>query len=202
MRLHYIIFTILFLCTSLGYSQVDTAALKTQFDKYTNAVKNKDYRQATGYMPASYFDFYNKEQWIKEMKQAMESPDTEITIHQSQINNIAAAVLDSGSYYVPFDYTQNFDIEYLNLFSPADDEDSRATTIKFIEGMMKESIPEAVITYNKSKEAFEVSSKKNALAIYNQESNDWKFLVLEPSLKNIWTNVVPAPVLKKINYEK
>ncbi len=197
---YYVVFMT---CHLLCSAQADLGNLKTDFARYASAIKDSKFAQATDYMPSILFNYYNKEQLIKEMKQAMESPDTKIIVHGLDVNQTMPPVIVDGITYISFNFNQKFDIQYLNLFDATDDEQSRQSTIKFIEQMMKESIPEARIKYDGDKDAFSVDSSKRAVAMHSSEKGDsWKFLVIEPSLKSILYKIVPAQVLQKLNYEK
>lgn len=179
--------------------QSDNQQLTSDFQKYSNALKSRQYTQATSYMPEALFDIYDKEDLVQEMKQTFESSDTKVNINTVEISQIGEKMLvDGDGSYIPFTFNQKFDIQYVNLFDATDDEQSRDSTTKFIVDMLNESIPESVIKFDKKQEVFKVDSIKKAVAIKSSTDNSWKFLIFEPSLKNSLEQLLPAAVIQKM----
>lgn len=179
--------------------QSDNQQLTSDFQKYSNALKSRQYTQATSYMPEALFDIYDKEDLVQEMKQTFESSDTKVNINTVEISQIGEKMsVDGDGSYIPFTFNQKFDIQYVNLFDATDDEQSRDSTTKFIVDMLNESIPESVIKFDKKQEVFKVDSIKKAVAIKSSTDNSWKFLIFEPSLKNSLEQLLPAAVIQKM----
>lgn len=179
--------------------QSDNQQLTSDFQKYSNALKSRQYTQATSYMPEALFDIYDKEDLVQEMKQTFESSDTKVNINAVEISQIGEKMsVDGDGSYIPFTFNQKFDIQYVNLFDATDDEQSRDSTTKFIVDMLNESIPESVIKFDKKQEVFKVDSIKKAVAIKSSTDNSWKFLIFEPSLKNSLEQLLPAAVIQKM----
>lgn len=178
--------------------QSDNDQLTADFQKYSNALKSRQYTQATAYMPEALFEIYNKEKLVQEMKQTFESADTKVDIKDVSITKMDVEMVESNTTYIPITFRQKFELEYINLFDATDDEQSRASTTKFIVQMLNESMPESTISFDKNQEVFVVNSTKQAIAIKTKNDTSWKFLIVEPSLKNVLDRILPATVIQKI----
>ncbi|PRP66951.1 hypothetical protein BST86_07495 [Nonlabens agnitus] len=187
-----------FLTTSfMGVAQSDEVQLKSDFAKYASALKSRQYTQATSYMPDNLFNVYNKEKLVQEMKQTFESADTEVKINSVEVVSMDSKIVDGSQVYIPFQFRQQFELKYINLFDATDDEQSRDSTTKFIVDMLNESLPDSSIRFDKKKEVFAIDNLKNALAVKSTTDDTWKFLVIEPSLKNVMGRLLPATVIQK-----
>ncbi|WP_194851280.1 hypothetical protein [Nonlabens antarcticus] len=194
-----IIFFITLIVSSTGVAQGENEQIKTDFQKYSNALKSKQFTQATSYMPDAIFDVVSKQQLVQEMKNTLDSSETEIKINGIVISGFGTAMNVGNTDYVPFNFTQKFDIKYLNLFDATDDEQSRNSTTKFIVQMLNESMPESNVSFDKSTEVFKVSSLKQAVAVKTNGSANWKFVVIEAQLRSELASILPAAVVKKLN---
>ncbi len=191
---------LIFLCaSSFSFAQGESEQIKADFQKYANALKSKQYTQATSFMPEAVFTVISKDQLVQEMKNTLDSSETEIKINGIEITSIGTKMTLDGTDYTPFSFTQNFDIKYLNLFDATDDEQSRNSTTKFIVQMLNESIPESNVSFDKKIEVFKVSSAKRAVAVKTTNGGNWKFLIIEAQLRSQLAKILPAEVLKKIN---
>ena len=182
-----------------AFAQADNEQIKADFQKYSSALKSRQYTQATAFMPDNLFDVYSKDKLVQEMKQTFESEDTEVRINAVDIVRLDQKIIvENSGIYVPFIFVQKFDLKYINLFDATDDDQSRNSTTKFIVDMLNESMPESTITFDKKEEVFKVDSSKSAVAIKLNNQSNWKFLVIEPSLKNLMDRLLPSTVLQKI----
>lgn len=180
-------------------AQTDKEQVKIEFQKFSSAIKSRQYTQATSFMPDQLFVIYDKQKLVQEMKQTFESADTKVKINAVEITSFLDKVVVEGkASYIPFNFVQDFELKYINLFDATDDDESRNSTTKFIVDMLNESIPESVIGFDKKQEVFTINSTKKAVAIKQKESNSWKFLVIEPSLKNVVGNLLPPSVIQKL----
>lgn len=194
-----IILFIYLIVSSSVFAQVENEQIKSDFQKYANALKSKQFTQATSYMPDAIFDVVSKEQLVQEMKNTLDSSETEIKINGIAITGYGDAMNVDNTAYVPFNFTQQFDIRYLNLFDATDDEQSRNSTTKFIVQMLNESMPESNVSFDKQTEVFKVSSAKQAIAVKTSGTDNWKFVVIEAQLRSELASILPAAILKKIN---
>ena len=64
-----------------------------------------------------------------------------------------------------FNFIKNLNFKYVNLFDATDDEQSRASTTRFIVDMLNESIPDSTIGFNDKAEVFTIDSIKEAVAL-------------------------------------
>ncbi|WP_090751996.1 hypothetical protein [Nonlabens sp. Hel1_33_55] len=172
--------------------------LKADFAKYASALKSRQYTQATSYMPDQLFDVYNKEKLVQQMKQTFESADTKVKINAVEITSVDSKIIDGDESYIPFEFRQKFDLQYINLFDATDDEQSRDSTTKFIVDMLNESLPDSTISFDNKQEVFMINNLKKAIAIKSNSTDSWKFLVIEPSLKNVMDRLIPTTVMQKI----
>lgn len=190
-------FLSLSLCND-AIAQGENEQIKADFQKYANALKSRQYTQATSYMPETLFKTISREQVVQEIKNTFESEETEVKINGIEVTGFGNKISADGAVYVPFDFTQNFEIKYPNLFDATDDEQSRDSTTKFIVQMLNETMPESTVSFNKTKEVFVVNSSKKAIAIKLNSKDSWKFLVVENSIKNRLGSFLPAAVIQKI----
>jgi hypothetical protein len=193
------ILLITFLATScFAFAQVENEQIKADFQKYASALRSGQYTQTTSYMPEQIFAFVSKERLVQEMKNALESDETETKINSIEINSFSNKMTVEGTTYVPFTFTQKFEIKYPNLFDETDDEQSRSSTTKFIVQMLNESMPESSVSFVQKSEVFKVSSLKNAVAIKSTSLDSWKFLVVEAQLRRELESILPASVIQKL----
>jgi predicted metal-dependent hydrolase len=184
--------------SSVVFAQGENEQIKADFQKYSSALRSRQYTQTTSYMPEQIFAFVSKERLVQEMKNALESDETETKINSIEINSFSDKMMVEGTTYVPFTFTQKFEIKYPNLFDATDDEQSRNSTTKFIVQMLNESMPESNVSFDKKTEVFKVSSIKNAVALKSTAPDSWKFLVVEAQLRKELESILPASVIKKI----
>jgi hypothetical protein len=193
------ILLITFLVTNcFAFAQGENEQIKVDFEKYSSALRSGQYTQTTSYMPEQIFAFISKERLVQEMKNALESDETETKINSIEINSFSPKMTVEETTYVPFTFIQKFDIKYPNLFDATDDEQSRESTTKFIVQMLNESMPESNVSFDKRDEVFKVSSLKNAVALKSTLLDSWKFLVIEAQWRRELESILPASVINKI----
>jgi hypothetical protein len=193
------ILLITFLATScFAFAQGENEQIKADFQKYASALRSGQYTQTTSYMPEQIFAFVSKERLVQEMKNALESDETETKINSIEINSFSNKMTVEGTAYVPFTFTQKFEIKYPNLFDETYDEQSRSSTTKLIVQMLNESMPESSVSFVQKSEVFKVSSLKNAVAIKSTSLDSWKFLVVEAQLRRELESILPASVIQKL----
>jgi len=194
---HLLLFLSL-IASSCSFAQGENEQIKADFQNYSNALKSKQYTQATSYMPDVLFDKVSREQLVQEMKNTFESDETEVKINAIEITGFRDKMKVGDATYVPFDFNQKFDIKYLNLFDATDDEQSRNSTTKFIVQMLNESMPESTVSFNNKQEVFMVSSAKKAVAMKSNNTGSWKFVVIEAQLRSKLEAILPTAVIQKI----
>lgn len=64
--------------------------------------------------------------------------------------------------------------------------------------MLNESLPDSNVSFNKKQEVFAIDNLKNAVAIKSTTTEKWKFVVMEPSIKDMIGKLLPATVIQKI----
>lgn len=182
------------------HAQSHQDQVKSDFSKYANALKSRQYTQATTYMPDDLFAVYSKEKLVQGMKQTFESADTKVQINSVEITQIDPIInVEGKGAYIPFQFHQKFELQYVNLFDATDDEQSRASTTRFIVDMLNESIPDSTIGFNDKAEVFTIDSVKEAVALKENGATSWKFVVIEPSLSKLLGTLLPQPVIQKMN---
>ncbi len=191
-----ILFISLTLSASVAFSQDYKTNIETSFGEYLDHLMNKEFEQSLEYLTPEFFEIFPKDKMIMAMEQAFNNPGMKYEIINPEILSVGDKVEIESKHYALITYSNQLNIKFLNEEPETDEE--KELRLNMTQGLLKTNFGEENVVLNNETEFFEIQSQKDAYAISENGSSDWKFLVIEKDQKPILEKLLPAELAEKI----
>ncbi len=166
--------------------------LKADFAGFIQATSDKDFEEILNYFPKSFFNHVPRETMLEVMEQTLNNPAVSMEYNPAKITEISKKISNEGKSYAKFKYSQTY---YMSL-AQGENEKSSAFNKRMskAEPLIRKSLLNGVVEYDKEKRIFVVSETKEVYAISESENTEWKFLTIDPQSLSVINAIIPEEV--------
>ena len=168
-------------------------SIKVYFTAYLEAIANKEFAKSMDFMLPEFFDFFPRETLVAAMEQSFNNPEMNIEIKDPKILSVGNALEIEGKLYSKIRYSNVMKLKVLG--DEAETKEEKDMIIEIMIMSFAQTFGEKNVKYNLETEFYNIYSEKDVIAISNDGTSDWKFLVIEEQQMPILQKLVPPGVL-------
>lgn len=179
-------------CAFLSQAQSNHESLKENWDNYNNLLVDLKMEEAMDMVHPGIFDIISKESMISMFEGLLDDEDLEMKFLGHEIRSIEEEIMHDKKTYYKFVYKQIMGMRF------NESEDSVFASQELIMMGLQKQYGDKNVEFDEETKFYTITAQKNGIAMYAQDSKDWKFLTLEDGQKLLLEKFLPEVVIKYI----
>ena len=187
---HLFLLILLLSCSSSNsISKSITSELETQFKNYLTALTTKKFELAISYMPDELFEYVPKKTVLKALEETYGDPIITGYYKDVKVFEDVKIVKLNNIVYSKFVYEAIMSMR----FSPLNEEteNEKKERISYQLSVLREEYGKDLKGYNEETNSIDIYEKREVFALKKFQSNQWKYLVLDPRNQNMIKELFP-----------
>ncbi len=196
MRAKTLLLTMLFLAVSFtAFSQEYKKEIRKGFNAYNRLLISERYDEAFDYLNDDFLQLFPKKQLIEEFKSITENDVMSVKIVDPSILEVYDREKIEKNYYVILVYSNIL----RTSFKLIEDETAEQYSLRMAEAKKELEALFGIenVKYDKDETVFNVYTESKVVATSINGDSNWKYLVIDPSIKFVYERILPKTIVQK-----
>ncbi|WP_028377218.1 hypothetical protein [Leeuwenhoekiella sp. MAR_2009_132] len=192
---HFLLIACFLFASFTIHAQNYKSTIKSTFSEYLDAIVNSDFEKAMDYMLPEFFDIIPRAQLVSIMEQTFNNPQMSFKIRNPEVLRVEDAQEIEDKFYAMLTYANDMDMQLKG--EENETEEQKAMRTGLTQAAFAQSFGKDNVKYKDSTDSYTIHAEKEVIAISNNGTTDWKFIVLENRQNGMLEKLVPAALLEQ-----